>query len=627
MAGSPASGPTTGRRIRRSRWQGRAVLPGLIDAHMHLESTLLTPAELARLIVPHGTTTLISDSHEVGNVLGVPGLDRLLAASRGLPLDLFFMAPACVPATTWEESGAVLGPPEVRTLLTRPRVLGLAEVMDVPAVLQGAPGVLEKLRAARARRRGVDGHAPALAGRDLMAYVAVGIRSDHEATTAEEGRACAALGLLVQVREGSVARNLNALLPLLVAGELGDDWCLVTDDVLPDDLQQQGHLEGLLRRVVAGGVPPAGAVRHATLVPARHYGLTDRGAVAPGYRADLVVVEDLHDFRPYLVLKGGQLVAREGQYLAEDPPSCLDTANTVRLAPLDEAVFRLPLRAETCPVIRVVPDQIVTRRESQPVRRVERCWAFDPDRDLVLIASLERHRASGRIGLGLVTGLGLRAGALGSSVAHDSHNLIVAGTEARDMLACIRALAESGGGFVVASAGEVRARAAPAVRRPALARRRRGGLPPASGGHPGRPRAGVRPGLAVRHPLVPGLAGHPRDPHHHAGPVRCARPAVHLPVNPGSIPPLSPTTPSATAPRCTRCGSSPGTPISGRPRSTSCARRKTPRWRHGGSRSASRDARPSELGALPFLPRRTNCGMLMIKCNCFDRRADHDHPY
>jgi len=436
---------------------GRAVLPGLIDAHMHLESTLLTPAELARLIVPCGTTTLISDSHEVGNVLGIPGLDRLLAASRGLPLDFFFMAPACVPATTWEEAGAVLGPPEVRTLLTRPRVLGLAEVMDVPAVLQGAPGVLEKLRAARARRRVVDGHAPALAGRDLMAYVAVGIRSDHEATTAEEGRARAALGLLVQVREGSVARNLNALLPLLVAGELGDDWCLVTDDILPDDLQQQGHIEGLLRRVVAGGVPPAGAVRHATLVPARHYGLTDRGAVAPGYRADLVVVEDLHDFRPYLVLKGGQLVAREGQYLAEGPPSCLDTANTVRLAPLDEAVFRLPLRAETCPVIRAVPDQIVTRREAQPVRRVGHCWAFDPDQDLVLIASLERHRASGRIGLGLVSGLGLRAGALGSSVAHDSHNLIVAGTEARDMLACVRALAESGGGFVVASAGEVRA--------------------------------------------------------------------------------------------------------------------------------------------------------------------------
>ena len=291
-------GPQLGPAHHTIALAGRAVLPGLIDPHMHLESTLLTPAELARLIVPHGTTTIISDSHEVGNVLGVFGLDLLLSASRGLPLDLFFMAPACVPATTGEDAGAVLGPPEVRALLTRPRVLGLAEVMDVPAVLAGDPGILEKLRAALDRDRVVDGHAPALAGRDLMAYAAVGIRSDHEATTAEEGRARAALGLLVQVREGSIARNLDAILPALAAGELGDNWCLVTDDIFADELRHQGHLDGLLRRVVAGGVPPACAVRHATLVPARHYGLTDRGAVAPGYRADLVVVEDLRPSAP-----------------------------------------------------------------------------------------------------------------------------------------------------------------------------------------------------------------------------------------------------------------------------------------------------------------------------------------
>jgi len=451
-------GPQLGPAHHTIALAGRAVLPGLIDPHMHLESTLLIPAELARLIVPHGTTTMISDSHEVGNVLGVFGLDLLLSASRGLPLDILFMAPACVPATTGEDAGAVLGPPEVRALLTRPRILGLAEVMDVPAVLAGDPGILEKLRAALDRDRVVDGHAPALAGRDLMAYAAVGIRSDHEATTAEEGRARAALGLLVQVREGSIARNLDAILPALAAGELGDNWCLVTDDIFADELRHQGHLDGLLRRVVAGGVPPACAVRHATLVPARHYGLTDRGAVAPGYRADLVVVEDLRAFRPHLVLKAGQIVARDGQYLAEGSPSRLDTANTVRLAPLDESAFRLPLGEEICPVIRVVPDQVVTRREAQPVRRVDGCWSFDRARDLVLIASLERHRATGRIGLGLVGGLGVRAGALGSSVAHDSHNLIVAGAAARDMLACIRWLAESGGGFVVASEGEVRAR-------------------------------------------------------------------------------------------------------------------------------------------------------------------------
>ena len=241
--------------------------------------------------------------------------------------------------------------------------------------------------------------------------------------------------------------------------------------------------------MVAGGVPPACAVRHATLVPARHYGLTDRGAVAPGYRADLVVVEDLRDFRPHLVLKDGQIVAREGQYLTEGPPSRLDTVNTVRLAPLAESAFRLPLREETCPIIRVVPDQIVTRREMQPVRRVEGCWSFDPGRDLVLIASIERHRATGRIGLGLVGGLGLRAGALGSSVAHDSHNLIVAGAERGPAGLCPVAGRERGWVCCLLG-GEGSRPAAPAVGRPALARRRRYRLPPASGGQSGRPALG-----------------------------------------------------------------------------------------------------------------------------------------
>jgi adenine deaminase len=438
---------------------GRCVLPGFIDSHMHLESTLLTPAELARLVVPHGTTAVISDSHEVANVLGVPGIDMLLSASAGLPLDLFFMASSCVPATHWEHAGAVLGPAEVRALLTRPRVLGLAEVMDVPAVLGGADDVLEKIWAALSRRLTLDGHAPGMTGRDLQAYAAAGIRSDHESATADEARAKAALGMLVQVREGSTARNLDTLLPLLAAGELGDSWCLVTDDVFPTDLRRHGHLDGLLRRVVAGGVAPAAAVRHATLVPARHYGLLDRGAVAPGYRADLVAVDDVRDFRPHLVLKDGQVVAREGEFVADVRPAPLGHANTVHLAPIDARAFRLPLAGDVCPVIRIVPGQIVTRSETQAVGRRDGHWAFDPERDVALIASIERHRTTGQIGLGLVAGFGLRrGGALGSSVAHDSHNLIVAGTNAADMLACVRALAESGGGFVVAAGGAVRAK-------------------------------------------------------------------------------------------------------------------------------------------------------------------------
>ena len=255
-----------------------------------------------------------------------------------------------------------------------------------------------------------------LVGRELIAYASAGIRSDHESTTAEEARAKAALGMLVQVREGSSAQNLDALLPLLASGDLDDSWCLVTDDIFPNDLRRHGHLDGLLRRVVAGGVSPEVAVRHAALVPARHYGLVDRGAVAPGYSADLVLVEDLSDFRVRVVIKDGEVVAKGGQYLGDPFARSLDHENTVHLPPLDESTFRLAISAETCPVIEIVPDQIVTRRTSRSVRRLDGHWAFDPESDTLLIASIERHRASGRIGLGLVSGFGLiHDGALGSS--------------------------------------------------------------------------------------------------------------------------------------------------------------------------------------------------------------------
>jgi adenine deaminase len=264
--------------------------------------------------------------------------------------------------------------------------------------------------------------------------------------------------MLIQVRQGSSAQNLETLLPLLAGGDLDDMWCLVTDDIFPNDLMRDGHLDGLLRRVVAGGVAPAVAIRHASLVPARHYGLADRGAVAPGYRADLVLVENVADFRVRTVIKGGKVVARDGLCLDLGAASRLPHENTLRLPPLGEGTFHLPISAETCPVIEIVPDQIVTRRALRSVRRVDGHWAFDPERDILLITSIERHRASGRIGRGLVSGFGLTYdGALGSSVAHDSHNLIIVGTNARDMLVCARAAAAHGGGFVVASGGQVQA--------------------------------------------------------------------------------------------------------------------------------------------------------------------------
>jgi adenine deaminase len=435
---------------------GRYVAPGWIDSHMHLESTLLLPSELSRLVVPHGTTAIISDSHEIGNVLGVHGIDLLIKASQSLPLDVFFMASSCVPATAWEDAGAIIGVEEIEELLKRPRILGLAEVMDMPAVWKAEPYMLEKILAAQHARRVIDGHAPSVVGKALQAYVAAGMRADHESSSVEEARQKARLGMLVQVRDGSIAHNLDTLLPLILDGELGDRWTLVTDDILPDDLRRWGHLDRLLRQIVKAGVRPEVAIRQVSWVPAQHYGLIDRGAVAPGYRADLVIVDDLSELHVWQVYKNGRLVAHEGKYLGPEEVQTVRAENTVHLPRLDENAFRLRPTASTCPVIGVVPGQLITRREHRCVRLQNGEWVFSPDEDVALIASIERHRASGRIGLGLVSGFGFRRhGALASSVAHDSHNIIVTGTNSSDMLQAVQAIAEVGGGFAVVSEGRL----------------------------------------------------------------------------------------------------------------------------------------------------------------------------
>jgi adenine deaminase len=434
--------------------KGRLVLPGLIDAHMHLESTLLAPAELAKVVVPHGTTTIVADPHEVVNVMGVRGIELLLKAIEGVPLDVFFMAPSCVPCTDWEHAGAILTADDVSRVLQEGRMLGLAEVMDFPAVLAGKGELLAKIMAASAKGGAIDGHAPGMTGQDLVAYAAAGVRSDHESTTAEEARAKASLGMLVQVREGTGARNLDAILPLMVADELGD-WCLATDDIYPHDLVSGGHIDGLLARVVAAGVPAARAVRHATLVPARHYGLRDRGAVAPSYRADLVVVEDLASFKPRTVVHDGKVVARDGKCTAEFTACPIPVENTVRIAPLDEGRFELPLMGQSPAVIAVTAGQITTENRLMRVASENGCWKFDPAIDVLLAASIERHRRTGNVGLGLVQGFGLKRGAIGSSVAHDSHNLILAGTHPRELLAAAGALERTGGGFIVVENGQV----------------------------------------------------------------------------------------------------------------------------------------------------------------------------
>ncbi len=450
-------GPYDWQAADRIELDGRTIIPGLIDAHMHVESTLLLPRHLAAVVVPHGTSTLIADPHEIANVMGVSGVELLFDASTGLGLDIFYMAPSCVPAMSWEHAGAILDAAGIDRLLANPAVLGLAEMMNFPGVIAGDPDVLSKIATAARHGAIVDGHAPGVAGRDLVAYAAAGIRSDHECTDPDEAAARGALGMLVQVREGSIARNLDTMLPRIVDDTLGD-WCLCTDDVDADELLEHGHINGLLKRVVAAGVDPVRAVRHATLVPARHYGLTDRGAVVPGRRADLVAVDDLVDFRAAVVVKDGAIVARDGLYLEASNPSRIPFTNTVRLGALDESSFTLPLSTQTATVIGIVAEQIITRREQLAVKISDGAWCFDADIDAVMIASIERHHATGSIGLGLVSGFGFRRhGAIGSSVAHDSHNVIIAGTNASDMLACARAIEDAAGGFVVVSGGTVRA--------------------------------------------------------------------------------------------------------------------------------------------------------------------------
>lgn len=432
---------------------GGIVLPGLIDAHLHIESSLLTPGRLAEAVVPRGTTTVIADPHEIANVLGLDGVRWMLQASEGLPLGCLFMAPSCVPASGLETSGARLGPRAVREMLGWERVLGLAEVMDFPGVLAGRPDLVEKISIARQRGRPVDGHAPRLTGPDLNTYVLAGIESDHECVTAEEAREKLRLGMRIMIRQGSQAKNLRALLPLVDSVSVRR-CLLVSDDRNALDLWEQGHVDHLLREAVALGLPPLWAVQMVTLNPAEHFGLRQLGSATPGRRADLVVVNGLTEFRCERVFKEGRLVAERGKLLAELLPTP-PLRRAMSVGPLTRQAFRIPGRSGWVRVIRLIPDQIETEElvVEGKVRAGE--LVADPERDLAKLVVVERHRGTGRMGLGLLHGLGLREGALASSVAHDSHNLIAAGVDDTDVLMALRQVVEQGGGLVVASGGGI----------------------------------------------------------------------------------------------------------------------------------------------------------------------------
>jgi adenine deaminase len=420
--------------------RGKWLVPGFIDAHVHLESSKLVPREFARAVVPRGTTTVVTDPHEIANVAGVEGVRWLLGAAEGLPLDVFVMAPSCVPASGFESPCAPLGPDEMREILRHPRALGVAEMMNFPGVIAGDPEVLARMVAPH-----VDGHAPGVVGPALDAYVAAGIHTDHEAFTAAEALEKRRRGMWVLIREASNARNLLDLLELV--REHGPEYCaFCTDDREPDFLYRDGHIDQMCRLAVGAGIAAEDVLVMASLHGARAHGLFDRGAIAPGLVADLVLLEDLASFRASLVLKDG----RRPEYGVAGTPGLTGTMRSVPVS------FAIPGTPERVRVIEIQPGQLITGAGVERPAIADGFVVADPSRDLAKIAVIERHHATGRVGLGLVRGFRLQAGAFASTVAHDAHNLVVVGVSDEDMRVCAARAQALGGGLVVALDGLVR---------------------------------------------------------------------------------------------------------------------------------------------------------------------------
>jgi len=444
-------------RYRRAKQtldlEGKYLAPGLINGHTHIESSMLDIGQYARAVVPRGTSAVVTDLHEIANVCGLDGIRYVLNSARRLPLELFLMAPSCVPATHLETSGASIGPQDIRRIMRWRGVIGLGEVMNFPGVLSGDENVLSKINFARGKV--VDGHAPGIVGKDLTAYISAGIYSDHESVSLGEAREKLRQGMWVMIREGSSEKNLDALLPL-VTDKTYKRCMFVVDDRSCVDLLKDGDIDAVVRKAIKRGLDPVRAIQLATINTAEYFRLARLGAIAPGYMADLIVLSDLSELQIDMVFHRGRLVAKDSKPLfALHNTINKELTNTVNIKPFTAEALGIRASDETEPVIEIVPGQIITRKRMERVKVTDGVVMPDTDGDILKLVVVERHKATGNIGVGLVMGFGLKRGALASSVAHDSHNIVAVGTTDEDIFAAVREIERLQGGLVVTNNGKV----------------------------------------------------------------------------------------------------------------------------------------------------------------------------
>jgi adenine deaminase len=427
---------------------GRHIAPGLINGHIHPESSMLDIGQYARAVVPHGTTSLVTDLHEIANVCGLEGIKYILERARQLPFNLFLMAPSCVPATDRETSGATLGPEEIEQILKWPECLGLGEVMNFPGVIGGDEAVLKKIEYARGKI--IDGHAPGLSGKDLSAYIAAGISSDHECVSLDEAKEKLERGMYIMLREGSSEKNLEALLPL-VNDKTWPRCMFVVDDRTAADLLKDGDIDAVVRKAIRLGLNPVRAIQLATINTAGYFRRERLGGIAPGYFADLIVLGDLKSLWIDMVFYKGKLVAEEGKPLFSAPHAAdKSLTDSVKIKPFGIERLKLTPSGKAEPVIEVVPGQIITKKAVVKLTSIP-----DIEKDVLKLVVVERHKATGNIGVGLVKGFGLKRGALASSIAHDSHNIIAVGTNDEDIFIAVKEIERLHGGLVAVGGGKV----------------------------------------------------------------------------------------------------------------------------------------------------------------------------